>query len=283
MESDFDIGLRTIVSAGERTRGIIYFLALIFAALFAVSLEYNLFDWTTARHNIISGALNCYKSARQRQDFAMSHDCLRYYWYVERNYKIPVMSEITCQMISESNSELAITERYKKLSSVYVENTSTTIPILGVKIDVNSELILINVFMIITIFFLHRSIKGETQSVTAIISYLATKSQANSVINSHIFARPRVYSLFWLGLLIPALYCTYLTYSDFKDAEIVEFLLGFGFMPGSNTVFYAMEIVTTSILWITSVICFWSAKNLDNALYTVQTTRDGLPEGFVTG
>jgi hypothetical protein len=56
MNEDYDTHLKIIISSGERTRGILYLLGLVTAALMAFFGESDLFNWSSMRHEMISKA-----------------------------------------------------------------------------------------------------------------------------------------------------------------------------------------------------------------------------------
>jgi hypothetical protein len=56
MSEEFKAYLQIATSAGERTRGILYFFGLLFAAIFAVTVDNDFFNWTSLREDMITNA-----------------------------------------------------------------------------------------------------------------------------------------------------------------------------------------------------------------------------------
>ena len=281
MTDDFKVQLPLIVSAGERTRAILYFLGLIFAVLAAVICDFELFNWTNQRQQMITKAFACYTQNRSPKDtinellppfkeFPPPGPCSDAYSYVEHNYGIllpPVNTEIKWDY---PRSWEAITDRYKALSQAYVDNAYTTIPIISIKIEKNNIFVYGLLIQMMALMTLKLSIQHLSKCIRDITPLISNINEVNAVVNCCVFSKPRTRShKFWWFLFVPMFLAWWEVYVNVDQLSTIRAMVGGAVSMAGE--FYFGQIVFTVLLSILSWLCFASARSLDDQLVSVNS------------
>jgi hypothetical protein len=263
--TDFGTQLRILIGGGERTRAIIYFLGLMSSALLVITVESDLFNFAEGRYRQVAEAFSCYTHNLNDKDSVPTLDgdtCKDHYDYVRQNYMINVPNDLKHYNYQETWDALA--ERYRLLTKEYVENASTTLPIIGIKIDKGNAFMFGMFVSIAVLGALKISIDNESVCLLNISNMLNSRNKVTAVISCYVFARPRAKShIFWLFLFVPVLiisgdiiYNCYAIYAHHINIS-----------GGMNYIYYGIQVVSPIVLlWVTWV-CFRAACNVDRQLF----------------
>jgi hypothetical protein len=174
MSEDFKAHLQIAISAGERTRGILYFFGLLFAAIFAVVVDDDFFNWTSLRQDMITNAFLCYTAVKKDNEKLPTpygqDPCSVYYTYISKNYGVLLPPPKDYPQSWEP-----ILDRYKSLTQAAVDNAYTTIPILSMKIEKNNAFIFAILVNIMALMTLRLSLRNEVKCVTDMIPLVRSR------------------------------------------------------------------------------------------------------------
>jgi hypothetical protein len=269
----FKVQIGILIGSGERTRAILYFFGVFYSAIFVFGWESDGFDWANDRNKKMSTAYSCYIQRLDRNDPAPIGDkdknCDYYYKYVEAWYYLK-MPDGTKDANYNRNS-VAITDKYKLLSKEYVESASTTIPILGVKVEKNDIFVFGMFVYIFALFTLYLSTLNEIKCVHDIRPLIVDRYQKNAVINCHVFAKPRMQSWrFWWFLFVPAIVGTFDLIWNLRFVDVVASLAG----PIHALILYSVQTGLTILLFYVSWLCFFAVSSLDHLLIEIDNILD---------
>jgi hypothetical protein len=270
MGEAFKAHLQIAISAAERTRGILYFFALLFAAMFAVIVDVDFFNWTSLRQEMISNAFLCYTTDKKEDDKLSKpygqEPCGAYYEYIATNYHVLIPPPTDYPKSWEP-----LTDRYKSLTQAFVDSAYTTIPILSMKVEKNNVFIFALLVDMMALATLRLSIGNEISCVKHIIPLINSQEEINAVLDCHVFAKPRSHSLsFWWFLFIPAAVGIFDLAVNFNSLSIVTHLLSGSSVIG---VFYILQIALTVSLCVVSWLCFATARSFDRILKDVSSIQ----------
>ncbi len=275
---DFDAHLRIMIGAGERTRGILYLLGLVFAAILAVVGESDIFAWSEKRLDHMSKAFVCYTQHKSGLDqvphSTISGDiCANHYKYVEY-YSLYLDPTPFPEKHDYSKTWDALLDRYKLLSKEYVEGADIPVPILGLKIDRGSVFFFSSIMLTLIFMTLRFSMINEAKCIHHAIQLkiIKTKSLAQAVINTHVFAKSRESSIsFWWFLFVPSVLILFDSSHSVYDAicRFPALLNDYSLLK-----IFFLEVVCIAILIWTNVLCFKAASALDDQLIALSKVRD---------
>jgi len=276
MSEEFKTQLQIVIGAGERTRGILYFFGLLFAAIFALTFDADVFPWTAYRQDWLTNAFICYALGKNDDETPPElygkKLCKEYYNYIASNYGV-----LLPPPADYPKSWEPITDRYKAMTQAFVDTAYTTLPILSMKIERNNAFIFATLIDIMALVTLRLSLRNEINCVTNIIPLLTTKHDANAVLSCHVFSRPRSReSWFWWFLFIPAAAATYDLGTNFWQINLLQGILsisGWQKVVGiisTMGLFYFLNAVFVAATCLVSWLCFHTARSLDNVLLTVE-------------
>jgi hypothetical protein len=275
--ADFDNYLKVIVSSGERTRAILYFLGLAFAALLAVFVESDVFPWSDIRNDQINRALLCYYQGKHDNEYvpgSKSDTCGPAYKYVEA-YSIfedsssPNSHDTDATASPNHNSSspqtsnsagpkpetwIALIDQYNELTRSHVDSASITLPILGLKIDRGNAFVFAGMALTLLMVTLRLSLLNELKCLYDARRCQMLESTINKiiVINSHVFSRSGNHPYFWWFLFAPLAIVSW----D-MGINIWDFFKKFyehPFTASSATTFFVLQIIIFVLLLWASIM-----------------------------
>ncbi len=280
-DSDFDTHLKIITSAGERTRGSVYFLGLVFVALLAYFVNTDIFPWIETRNVNISKAHLCYLKHTPGDQNVPGTDpkesdlCKTYYKWVRAYFIFESQQNSGSQVQVNALTEEALSERYKDMVKDYIDQYSVTLPIISVRIDVNNVIFFATITMIILLFLVRVSMKAEYKCTKYVkeLGLLNTKSRIAAIVNSHVFNGPEHSILFWWFLYAPLALVAY----DVRRNSI-NYYYSFTETWDNIMLFNMAQAVCLVVLLYHTIRCHIIAAELDRQLRDLQKVADELPQ-----
>jgi hypothetical protein len=200
----------------------------------------------------------------------LTRDCREYYDYVEKIYAIALLDHKTGRLFPEAREVLM--ERYKLATREAVDNLSTTVPVVGMKIDKNNFFVYGNVIMIIILYILLLSIRSEMRCLQDISPLaLGNAARAKAIINSHMFSGQRQgrMAFAWIFLFFPSAMSLTRLYTDAETFAIPWKLLG----PFWAILLLVLEVSSLVGLFALAVVCFRCARTLDQELGSLEASN----------
>lgn len=267
---DFDDQVKILTSGAERSRGIIYFLGIMTAAILAVVVESDIFNWAEVRYQEVSKAFLCYTHGLKNKDLVpiSNNDdkCQTHYEYVRNNYAIDVPDGFDNQY-QYFKSWNALSNRYELLTRAYVESASTTLPVIGIRIDRGNVFAFSAFVFAIILYTLKLSLDGQKKCLERMGDLINTDHRLAIVLSSHMFAAPvKGGNRIWWCLFFPFLLIGGDIFWSFWQYSKI-FGLQFLFSTGK---FYGIQLLLGGFLVWCSWVCFKSAQALDNKLYNIE-------------
>jgi hypothetical protein len=277
MSDEFKTHLQILTGAGERTRAILYFFGLLFSAIFAVTVDTDLFNWTAYRQDRLTNAFICYTLGKTEEEkppeLYGKEPCKDYYHYIASNYGI-----LLPPPQDYPKSWEPMIARYRSMTQAFVDSAYTTIPILSMKIEKNNAFIFATLVDIMALMTLRLSLRNEISCVTGIIPLVTNKHDVTAILNSQVFSKPRSRSWrFWWFLFFPAAASMLDLATNLTQITVVQGLLNVslwkyvvGVISGMS-LFYLLQAVLTAAVCVVSWLCYDTARSLDNVLVTVES------------
>jgi hypothetical protein len=271
---DFDRQFTIVVSGAERTRGVLYFFFLVLIVGIVFFFE-DAFNTTGRRLEIMNGANACLgkKLAPAGAVPLSGYDgalCDFHYRYVRDHYQINIPPSPEAADMDEQ-AKTAFAEKYKSVLRDATDSLSTTVPILNVKIDRNTGLILQNSLGVMVLFVLLLSLRAERISLVTMREMIGgaysrqeNYFRARSVLDTHVFSRISAGQifLFWV-LFAPTAMQSYRIYQDFfVYFKTVMEVYGYGW----GFVYLACEGASLALVLFVGFRCFREAKALTLSL-----------------
>ena len=304
-EDNFDRQFQIVVSGAERTRGILYFFCLVLITGIVFFFE-DAFNTTGKRMKIMNGANVCLEqklaaaAAVPLQGFA-GRDCGFHYDYVHENYQLNLgallggaglrtatnLAAVVAPLASpqaaasqkvvvskpsgsaEDDGRFAFREQYKAVLRDYTDSLSTTVPILNIKIDRNTGLILQNSLGAIVLLVLLLSLQAEQKSLGTISRLIARDQfRGRAILDIHMFSRVSAGKMFlFSAVFLPAAMQGYRIYQDFfEDIEIVIQVYGLWKGPA----YLVLEAGSLGLVLYLGWRCFFEARQLAKALADIE-------------
>ena len=269
---DFDRQFEIVVSGAKRTRGVLYIfcLVLIIGIVFFFEDAFN----TTGRHlQIMNGANAC---LGQKLVWASpvplpnyKSPCKFYYDYVRDNYQINIPKEINvpnypAPEVMDKQAEMAFSEKYKAVLRDATESLSTTVPVLNIKIDRNTGLILQNSMSVAVLFILLLSLQAERKSlVTAAEMTGGDYFRAKAILDTHVFSRISAVQIFlWSAIFV----LVAMLLVRIVQSKIVISVYGCGW----GLVYLALEAGSLALVLFVARLCFLEARALTSSLRRIE-------------
>jgi hypothetical protein len=276
-DSDFETHLKIITSAGERTRGSMYFLGLVFVALLAYFVNTDIFPWIETRNVNISKAQLCYIEHTPDghnvpgTDPKMSDPCSKYYEWVKAYfiYENNTGDQATISPLTEQ----ALSERYKDMVKDYIDQYSVTLPIISIQIDVNNVIFFATIAIIMLLFLVRASMNAEYKCTEHVkeLELLTTKSRIAAITSSHVFNGPDHSILFWWFLYAPFAMIAY---------DVGRNLVNYNLFTAKwddIMLFNTAQAICLGFLLYQTIKCHIVAARLDQQLKDLQNGTQSLP------
>jgi hypothetical protein len=262
---DFDRHFKIVEDGAERTRGILYFFCLVLIVNIVFFYE-DAFNTAGSRLYFMSGANACLGKPLEPQEpvplSAFTENCGYFYNYISKYYQINIPTVNVAGM--DDQAKFAFKEKYKVLLKDDSDSNSTNVPLLNIRIDRNTGLILQNSMGVIILFVLLLSLEAEVMALVSIGKLTRDdRIKAKAVVDTHIFSRLSAGRAFLVyGVFAPALMQSFRILQDLSQARIVFML--YGTLAGS---FYLLsEVVSCGMVTFVAWRCFRKAKELNSVL-----------------
>jgi hypothetical protein len=281
---EFDRQFTIVVSGAERTRGVLYFFCLVLITGIVFFFE-DAFNTTGLRLRIMNGANACLgQTLAPASPVPLSNyesPCKFYYDYVRDNYQINIPKEINVPKapaadVMDKQAETAFLEKYKAVLRDATDSLSTTVPVLNIKIDRNTGLILQNSMGVTVLFILLISLQAERKSlVTAPEMIGGDYFRAKAILDTHVFSRMSAGQIFlFSAVFLPAAMQGYRVFQDFfRDYDIVmEVYRSFG------PLYLACEAGSLAAVLFLGFSCFLEARELAKMLESIEQQAGAVPD-----
>lgn len=274
---DFDRQFSIVVSGAERTRGAMYFFCLVLIVGIVFFFE-DAFNTTGRRLEIMNGANACFggklppASAVPLPNYDAT--CGFHYQYVRSHYQINIQASPDTLEIDEQ-ARMAFAEKYKAVLRDATDSLSTTVPILNIKIDRNTGLILQNSLGVTVLFILLLSLRAERRALATMRemiggAYFREQNyfRARAVLDTHVFSRISAGQVFlFSAIFAPVAMQSYRIYQDFFPfyktvIEVYEDVLG--------PIYLACEGGSLALVLFAGVRCLHEARALTSSLGDIE-------------
>jgi hypothetical protein len=289
-DENFDRQFEIVVSGAERTRGILYFFCLVLIVNMVFFFE-DAFNTADRRVEIMSGANACIGANLGPDDKVplAGYDkgackkafCRFYYDYVGDYYHIKIPFPRDASGTLDSFSKEAFTEKYKAVLRDATDSLSTNVPLLNIKIDRNTGLILQNSLGILVLFILALSIQAEAKALVTATEMIGTDDyfRAKAILDTHVFSRISAGRVFlFSAAFAPATMQLYRIYQDFLEINVAIDV--YGTLWG--LLYLAFETGSLVLVFFVALHCFWKAKELVGCLERVEEKIGVAPEMYLS-
>jgi hypothetical protein len=273
---DFDRQFTIVTSGAVRTRGVMYFFCLVLIVGIVFFFE-DAFNTTGRRLEIMNGANACVgmklAPASSVPLSGYGNNCGFHYQYVRGYYHINIpLAPESVEM--DEYAKTAFLEKYKAVLRDATDSLSTTVPILNIKIDRNTGLILQNALGVMVLFVLLLSIRAERKSLATMSemiggAYFREENyfRGRAVLDTHVFSRISAGQIFlFSAVFAPAAFQSYRIYQDFASYKTVIEVYGTGWGP----IYLACEGGSLALVLFVGFRCFREAKALISSLEHIE-------------